>query len=49
VTLNNHESGPVANELYDVLTGIQYGRRADSYEWTTRVEVEQVPSSVALD
>ena len=49
VTLNNNESGPVANEVYDVLTGIQYGRRADSYEWTTRVEVEQVPSSVALD
>ena len=49
VTLNNHQSGPVARELYNVLTGIQYGRREDSYGWTTRVATNQISSSAAAD
>lgn len=36
--LNNNESGPVAQHLYQALTDIQYGRAADPYGWTYCVE-----------
>ena len=33
-SINNGEIGPVAQKLYDQLTGIQWGRVADPYGWT---------------
>ncbi len=36
-TINNNESGPVATELFNALTGIQYGRAPDPYGWTLRI------------
>ena len=37
--INNSESGPVAQHLYDELTGIQYGRIPDRFGWTHKIEV----------
>jgi branched-chain amino acid aminotransferase len=37
-TINNNQSGPVAQHLYRALTDIQYGRAADPYGWTYAVE-----------
>lgn len=36
-TVNNREIGPCAQDLYDTLTGIQWGRRADPYGWIVKV------------
>jgi len=36
-TVNNQEIGPCAQELYDTLTGIQWGRREDPYHWIVKV------------
>jgi branched-chain amino acid aminotransferase len=36
--INGGEIGPVAQKLYDTLTGIQYGAVADSFGWITRVD-----------
>lgn len=33
-TVNNGEIGPVTQELYDTLTGIQWGTREDTFGWT---------------
>ena len=32
-TINNNEIGPVTQELYDTLTGIQWGRLEDKFGW----------------
>ncbi|WP_420630407.1 branched-chain amino acid aminotransferase [Candidatus Leptofilum sp.] len=37
--INNYEPGPVANKLYDELTGIQYGRIPDRFNWTLTIDV----------
>lgn len=37
--LNGGDTGPVARRLYDELTGIQYARRPDPYNWTRVVSV----------
>ncbi|MCP4358740.1 MAG: branched-chain amino acid aminotransferase [Chloroflexi bacterium] len=37
--INNNEVGPVARHLYDELTGIQYGRQPDRFNWTYTIEV----------
>ncbi|MHA2504398.1 MAG: branched-chain amino acid aminotransferase [Candidatus Kariarchaeaceae archaeon] len=37
LTINNNEVGPVAKDLYDALTGIQYGRIDDSFGWMVDV------------
>lgn len=37
--LNAGVTGPVARRLYDELTGIQYARRPDPYNWTRVVSV----------
>lgn len=37
LTVNNQQIGPCAQELYETLTGIQWGRREDSYGWTVKV------------
>ena len=36
-TINNNEIGPVAQKLYDQLTGIQWGRIEDPYGWTIKL------------
>ena len=36
--INNGEIGEVAQKLYDTLTGIQWGRVADEFGWTVRVD-----------
>ena len=38
MTVNNGESGAVAQKLYDTLTGIQWGRLDDSFGWTVKVD-----------
>lgn len=40
VTLNNNEPGPVARQLYQALTDIQYGRAPDPYGWTCTINVK---------
>ena len=36
-TVNNAEIGPCSQDLYDTLTGIQWGTRPDSYGWIVKV------------
>ena len=38
VVVNNNEIGPVAQMLYDDITGIQYGRIADPFGWVVEVK-----------
>jgi len=35
--INHNQPGPVARELYDELTGIQYGTREDRFGWVHSV------------
>ena len=37
MTLNNGEIGPIAQMLYDSLTGIQWGKVEDTMGWTVPV------------
>ena len=37
LTVNDEKIGPCAQELYDTLTGIQWGRRPDPYQWIVKV------------
>lgn len=37
ININNGEIGPVAQKLYDTLTGIQWGKIEDSFGWTVKV------------
>ena len=37
LTVGDGNIGPVAQKLYDTLTGIQYGRVADEHGWVTRI------------
>ena len=37
VTVSNNQIGPVTQELYDELTGIQWGRLPDTHGWTMKV------------
>ena len=36
--INNQEIGPIAQKLYDTLTGIQWGKIEDKYSWTVKVK-----------
>jgi len=36
--INNQEIGPIAQKLYDTLTGIQWGKVEDKYSWTVKVK-----------
>ena len=38
MTINSGEIGEVAQKLYDTLTGIQWGRVADEFGWTVKVD-----------
>jgi branched-chain amino acid aminotransferase len=37
MVINNGEIGPVAQKLYDTLTGIQWGKIEDKFGWTVKV------------
>lgn len=39
ITVGDGEPGPVARQLFETLTGIQYGLRPDPYGWTRRIDV----------
>lgn len=36
-TINNFQTGPLAQKLYDTLTGIQWGTQPDPHGWTCKV------------
>ncbi|MCA9957566.1 MAG: branched-chain amino acid aminotransferase [Ardenticatenaceae bacterium] len=38
--INDYEVGPVAQQLYETLTGIQYGRIEDKFGWTQVIQVK---------
>ena len=38
MVINNGEIGPIAQKLYDTLTGIQWGKLEDKYSWTVKVK-----------
>lgn len=38
MTINNGEIGEVAQKLYDTLTGIQWGKLPDEFDWTVKVD-----------
>ena len=37
IEINGGEIGPLAQSLYDTITGIQYGRLPDTYGWTVKL------------
>ena len=37
IEINNGEIGPLARKLYDTITGIQYGRLEDKFNWTVEL------------
>jgi len=37
ITINNNQTGPVAQKLYDAITGIQYGKAEDPLGWVVPV------------
>lgn len=37
ITLNNGKIGPISQKLYDNLTGIQWGKKEDIFNWTLTV------------
>jgi len=36
-TINNFQTGPLAQKLYDTLAGIQWGTQPDPHGWTCKV------------
>ena len=38
LVINNGEIGPVAQKLYDNLTGIQYGELKDDFGWVMKLD-----------
>ena len=37
ITINDNQTGPVAQKLYDAITDIQYGKAEDSLGWVVPV------------
>ncbi|HLP48805.1 MAG TPA: branched-chain amino acid aminotransferase [Candidatus Kapabacteria bacterium] len=37
-TINNNETGPWAQKIFDTLTGIQYGELEDKYHWVHKIK-----------
>ncbi len=35
--VNNQEMGPITADLYEKLTGIQYGKREDKFGWIFKI------------
>lgn len=42
IYMNQGKTGNIAKRLYDTLTGIQYGRENDPFDWIEKVEKEKV-------
>lgn len=40
IAINNGRIGPMAQKLYDTITGIQYGELDDPYEWNVHIQTE---------
>ncbi len=38
ITINNNETGEFAKKLYDTITGIQYGKLEDTFNWVKKVK-----------
>ena len=38
ITINDNEIGPIAQKLYDTITGIQYGDIEDKYGWNVHID-----------
>jgi branched-chain amino acid aminotransferase len=38
ININNGAIGPIAKKLYDTITGIQYGRIEDKYNWIVGIK-----------
>ena len=38
VRINDFKTGELTQKLYDYLTGIQWGREEDKYNWTTTID-----------
>ena len=49
VTVNGFEPGPVAQRLFEQLTGIQYGRNPDPYGWTRVVRTATAAAPAAQE
>lgn len=39
--INNMKIGPVAQKLYDYITGIQYSEIEDNHKWVERIDIKQ--------
>jgi branched-chain amino acid aminotransferase len=39
IEINQGKVGPLANELFEYMTGVQYGRRKDDFGWTQVLEI----------
>ena len=37
MTINNNEIGPISQMLYDTMTGIQWGKREDTFGWVEKL------------
>ena len=37
IEINNGQIGPIAQKLYDTITGIQYGKIEDKFDWTVEL------------
>ncbi|MCZ0701989.1 branched-chain amino acid aminotransferase [Natronobacillus azotifigens] len=37
IVINNHQTGDLAKRLYDTLTGIQYGKIKDPFDWIVKL------------
>jgi branched-chain amino acid aminotransferase len=37
ITINDNQTGPIAQKLYDAITGIQYGKADDPLGWVVPV------------
>jgi branched-chain amino acid aminotransferase len=38
ISINDGKTGPIAAKLYDTITGIQYGRLEDKYDWICGID-----------
>src|SRR5690625_2285522 len=38
LVINDHKTGEIAKKLYDTLTGIQYGKLEDPFDWIVNVD-----------
>ncbi len=41
MVINNNRIGPIAQKLYDTITGIQYGHLNDKFGWNVHIPVEE--------